>query len=336
MASLEQALRIDAGAEVARISEFIRTQVMQRFRRKGLVVGLSGGVDSALLAALSVNALGSDRVLGLILPEKESSPESERLARDQAEELGIRTETVDLTPILETLGVYRQKETVIRRLFPDFDPESDRTKITLPGGLLESDALNVYFLTVVTTAGETRKSRLNPDDHRSLMAAQNMKQRSRMMQLYRRADALHYVVGGTTNLPEYEQGLFVKHGDGGVDIEPLAHLYKTQVFALAEHVGVLEAIRTRRPSPDTWSAEVGDEEFFYRMPVSLVDLFLCSLKRGLSPEEIGRHLDLETEQVERVIRDLESKKRTTWHLRGPVPDLRERDEDEVRIREVVR
>ncbi len=313
--------RIDPARETERIGAFLRTQVFERFRRKGLVIGLSGGVDSALVAALAVTALGAGRVFGLALPERESDPESERLARNQAEALGIRFERIDLTPILETLGVYRRKEAIIAGICPDFDPARDRTKMGLSGSLLDEGGYGVYYLTVQRFSGEVRRSRLDPPAFLGLMAAQNMKQRSRMIQLYRHAEETHYLVGGTTNRTEYLQGLIVKHGDGGVDIEPVVHLYKTQVFALATHLGVLPEILTRAPSPDTWSAGVDDEEFHYRLPVRLLDAFLHLRACGTPAPTMTWLLGLDDGQVHRVLRDLDSKSNTTWHLRAGPPNL---------------
>ena len=317
----KRALELDAGAEAERISAFIRTNVTEFYRRKGVVVGLSGGVDSALVAALCVKAFGPERVLGVILPERESSPVSETFAREQADALGILCERVDLTPILTMLGVYETKERVIGRLCPGFDPAADVTKIGLPADILERDGLNVFTLTVEKPDGTKLTRRLGADEFREISASQNMKQRSRMTQLYRFAERFHYVVGGTTNRAELEQGFFVKYGDGGVDLEPIAHLYKSQVFALARRLGVVENILAREPSPDTWSAGVGDVEFYYRMPFEVLDLLLYAVDHGAEPQDVARELGLEHEQVARALRDIASKRKTTWHLRSLPPSL---------------
>jgi len=316
-----RALELDVEAEAGRISAFIEEQVLRFYRRKGAVVGLSGGVDSALVAALCVRAFGPERVLGVILPERESSPVSEPFAREQAEALGIACERVDLTPILTALGVYETKERVIRRLCPDFEPDTDVTKISLPGGILEREGLNVFTLTVEKPGGAKLTRRLGAEDFREISASQNMKQRSRMTQLYRFAESRHYVVAGTTNRAELEQGYFVKYGDGGVDIEPVAHLYKTQVFALARHLGVVENILEREPSPDTWSAGVGDVEFYFRMPFEVLDMLLYAVDHRAASADVARELKLKDEQVARALRDIASKRKSTWHLRSLPPSL---------------
>ncbi|MHC5056884.1 MAG: NAD(+) synthase [Planctomycetota bacterium] len=321
MAFSKHVLDLDAEAEAERISAFIRRHVLEFYRRKGAVVGLSGGVDSALVAALCVRAFGPERVLGVVLPERESSPVSETYAREQAEALGIACERVDLTPILSTLGVYETKERVIGRLCPGFDPATDVTKIGLPGRLLEREGLNVFSLTVRKPDGREVSRRLGADDFREISASQNMKQRSRMTQLYRFAESRHYVVAGTTNRAELEQGFFVKYGDGGVDLEPVAHLYKMQVFALARHTGVVANILAREPSPDTWSAGVGDVEFYFRMPFEVLDLLLYAIDHGAAPPDVARELGLEPEQVARAYRDITSKRKATWHLRSLPPSL---------------
>ena len=313
-------LRIDPEREAERICDFIRDQVLARYKRRGVVVGLSGGVDSAVMACLCVRALGSGCVRGVILPEKESSPDSLALATRQAASLDLRTEVVDITPLLEALGVYQKRNAVVRDLCPDFDPTVDQVTLTLPPDLLDREAFNVFSLKVKRPGRET-SCRLKTDQLCAVMAAQNMKQRTRMIQLYYFAERLHHVVGGTTNRTEMEQGFFVKYGDGGVDIEPLAHLYKTQVFQLAEHLGVIEEIRVRAPSPDTWPGGVTDEEFYFRMPFETLDLLLLARSQGTSAQEAARALDLTTAQVERAFRDFQSKESTTWHLRVLPPGL---------------
>ncbi|HOX05472.1 MAG TPA: NAD(+) synthase [Planctomycetota bacterium] len=315
------ALAIDPSTEAERIADFIREQVLARYRRKGVVVGLSGGVDSALVAALAVRALGAGRVLGLMLPEKESSPVSTPYALEQAQALGIEALHIDLTPVLSALGVYEQKARVITRICPVYNPDTDRTKITLPPNLLRRDGLNVYSLTVEKPDGSRLSCRLGPEDFRALAAAQNMKQRSRMIQLYLHAERLHYAVCGTTNRPEFDQGFFVKHGDGAVDLEPICHLYKGQVFALARHLGVTANILKRTPSPDTWSGGVSDEEFFFRMPYEQLDGLLCAWNGGATSQEAASALGLEPEQTARAFRELEARKRASWHLRTAPPSL---------------
>ena len=314
-------LRLDTKKEAGRICEFIKSQVFSSYKRKGVVVGLSGGIDSALLACLCVDALGAERVYGVILPERDSSPDSEVFAVEQAEALGIESSKVDVTPMIESFGSYENRNRVIRELCPGFDPDRDTMKIVLPPDLLDHDAMNVFSLVVDRADGETFSRRLKPEHIRRISAAQNVKQRTRMIQLYLFAERFHYVVGGTTNRTEMDQGFFVKFGDGGVDIEPMAHLYKTQIFALAAHMGVTENIQQRKPSPDTWPGGVTDEEFFFRMPFEELDLLLYAWNEGVSPEEASGPLGLSVDQINRAFRDFSSKHSTTWHLRSLPPNM---------------
>jgi NAD+ synthase len=312
-------LKLDCEREVERICSFIVQQV-RAVKRNGIVVGLSGGIDSALAVALCVKALGKDSVFGLILPEKESSPVSAEYATKHAEELGIRTETVDITPTLEAFGTYQKRDDVIRTIFPEYDSDS-KSKITLPADLLSKESLNFFTLKVDDGKGNVKSARLNKKMLNGIVAATDTKQRTRMMHLYYYAEKMNYMVCGTTNKTEVIEGFFVKHGDGGVDIEPLSHLYKAQVYQLSEHLGVIREIIERPPSPDTWSFEVNDEEFYFRIPYAKLDPLLYAWEHDVPVGRVCEVMDLTQEQVERAFRDFTAKYRATKHLRQLPPTL---------------
>jgi NAD+ synthase len=310
----KKVLEIDCAAEAKRICEFMRETVLKNYRRRGMVVGISGGIDSALTATLSVKTLGKERVLGLILPEKESSPESEVFGRHLAEWLEIKTETVPITPILENMGVYRRREAIVRKFFPDFT-EGWKYKLSISKDTLEKEGLNFFHLVVVDNDGVTHKERLSLSDHLEMVAATEMKQRTRMVILYFYAEKNNYIVAGTTNKSELLQGFFVKYGDGGVDMEPIVHLYKTQVFQLAEFLGIPQDILKRTPSPDTWSAGVSDEEFYFRIPYDLLDLLLHAHEQHIPLEDVSKILNMSPEKIMRLYKDFDAKNKATWHLR---------------------
>ena len=312
-------LKIDRDAEAARIVGFIQDQ-LRAMHRKGIVIGLSGGVDSALSAALSVKAAGKDRVLALLLPDKESSPQSAEFATKQAEKLGIEAVTVDITPVLEAFGTYDKRDAVAKSIFPDFGGDH-KLKITLPSDILNKDSFNFFTLTVVDPRGATKSTRLDNEQAQGIIAATCTKHRTRMMTQYYHAEKLNYLVCGTTNRSEAVQGLFVKYGDGGVDIEPIAHLYKNQVFQLAEHLGVIPEILERSPCPDTYSAPVTDEEWFFRMPFKVLDLLLYAWENKVDISEVCRVMELTEDQVKRAFRDFAGKYKTTEHLRHFPPSL---------------
>jgi NAD+ synthase len=315
----EDVLRIDCKSEAERIIAFITGQV-QSMHRKGIVIGLSGGVDSALSAALSVKAVGKDKVLALLLPDKESSPQSAEFATKQAARLGIEAITVDITPILMAFGTYEKRDAVAKAIYPEYG-EGWGLKITLPSDILNRDGYNFFTLTTVDPRGEIRTTRLNNEQAQGIIAATCTKHRTRMMTQYYYSEKLNYLVCGTTNKSEAIQGLFVKYGDGGVDIEPIAHLYKNQVFQLAEYTGVVPEILNRAPCPDTYSAPVTDEEWFFRMPFGILDLLLYAWEHKIELPEICRTMGLKEEQVKRVFRDFSSKYQTTEHLRHFPPSL---------------
>lgn len=313
----QQALILDAAQEVDRIVENLRHGVHHRLRRQGVVLGISGGIDSSVVLALCVRAFGSERVVALLLPEGESSPESTTLAHQVAAHYNVSTQTEDISGALEGFGCYRRRNEAIQSLFPNFRPGWG-AKITLPGSLLAEDTLNVFYLTVSDPNGQEFTKRLPPRQYHQIVAASNFKQRSRMAMLYYHAELRNYAVVGTPNKNEYQLGFFVKHGDGGIDISPIQHLFKTQVYQLARYLDVPEEIQKRPPTSDTYPGGSTQEEFFFRLPFDILDAIWLGYDRGVSTEEMAQGLGLEVEQVDRVIADIIRKQNTTASLRSSV------------------
>jgi len=307
-------LKIDPAAAVEELTANLQRDVHQTLRRSGAVVGISGGVDSSVVLLLCVRAFGPSQVVGVMMPEKDSSRDSLVLARKVAEPCGIQTVVEDMTGTLVGLGCYARRDEAIQHVFPEYDA-SYRAKITLPGDLLQTDALNLFHLTIISPEGEEKSKRLDLRDYLQIVAASNLKQRSRMAMLYYHAELRNYAVAGTPNRNEHDQGFFVKWGDGGYDVAPIRHLYKTQVYQLADWLGVPAEIRQATPTTDTYSAPTSQEEFFFRMPFEVMDPLWYALEHGVSAAEAAQALDLAEDQVERAYADLARKQRTTQYMR---------------------
>ncbi|MBN2299203.1 MAG: NAD(+) synthase [Deltaproteobacteria bacterium] len=307
-------LVIDPAQEAARTSAFVQEQVKGQFRRTGIVVGLSGGIDSAVMAEIAVHALGKDNVYGLILPEKESNPISSEYARSHAEKLDIEYREIDITPTVESVVAYQARDEFIKGLVPEYSPGC-KYNISLPTDLLERDSFSVYVLQVQLPDGTIKRKRLKADAFRTITSFANIKIRSRMIHLYAEAERRNCIVAGTTNRTELILGDFCKYGDGGTDIEALAHLYKNQVYQLAHYYKVTPEIINRSPSPDTFSLPVSDQEFFFRIPFDKLDLLLFAWEHSISAGETAEVTRLSEEAVKRAFIDFTTKNRTTAHLR---------------------
>ena len=317
MSLAQETLAIDPAKAVATIAETLRNQLGGVLKRRGLVVGMSGGVDSSVCAALAVRAVGAKRVLGLFMPERESDPESLQIARALADQLGIESVTEDIAPILEGAKCYERRNDAIRRVVPEFRDDWG-CKLVLPPDRLDADRLNVTYLVVQPPGGEMRRVRLPSAEYRQVVAASNFKQRVRAMLEYYHADRLHYAVVGTPNRLEYDQGFFVKGGDGLADVKPIAHLYKTQVYQLAEYLGVPSAVTSRAPTTDTFSLPQSQEEFYYNMPTRTLDVVLHARNESRPAADVAEEIGFGVDQVERAFRDIDQKRMTTSYLHlGP-------------------
>ncbi len=311
----KKSLALDAQAETQRIIDSLRETVNQRLHRQGAVVGISGGIDSSVVLALAARAFGPERVIGLLLPEKESSPESAELALELAAAFGVEPVTEDITATLEGAGCYRRRDEAIQRVFPQYQP-GWKAKIVLPGDLLDQGTLNIFHLVVTGPDGVEMRQRLPLREYYQIVASSNFKQRTRTNMEYYHAELRNYAVIGTPNKNEHDLGFFVKGGDGLYDIAPIRHLFKTQVYQLAEYLGVPASICSRPPTTDTYPGGGTQEEFFYRIPYDLLDTIWLGFEQGLVAAEIAAALDLTAEQVARVEQDIVRKQKTTAYLRS--------------------
>ena len=297
---------------IENITNFIENEVFEIYQKKGVVIGLSGGIDSAITAALSTKSIGSEKILGLILPEKESDVNSKNLALQIAEKYNIDTKTIDITNILESFGVYENKEKIVKEKFPNYN-EKCKYRVVVPSK--SENSIGMPFLEILDKENILHKLKISSFDFLNLTAATSIKHRVRMTILYNYAEKNNFAVVGTTNKTEYLQGYFVKYGDGGSDIEPLVHLYKTQIYQIANFLKLPEEIINQDASPDVWSFKTSDEEFFYAVPYNIVDLILYGREKNLSINEIAKFSNLGSEKIEKLIQFQNQKQNKSQTMR---------------------
>lgn len=307
-------LKIDPAEQLEKLSKFIVQQLTVAFRRKGIIVGMSGGVDSSCMAAIAVHAIGKAKVMGLVLPEVETNPVSSEYAIKHAKALGIEHREIDITSTVNSVVPYQWRDTFIQGLVPEYKP-GYKYNISLPTDLLDRDTFSFYSLQVQMPDGQIKRKRLNLDEFHTITSFANIKIRARMLHLYAEAERRNLLVAGTTNRTEFLLGDFCKYGDGGTDIEPLTYLYKNQIYQIADHLGVIPEIIHRTPSPDTFSLPVSDQEFFFRIPFETLDHLLYAWEHEVPTSEAARVLDISEEGVKRAYRDFASKHRATAHVR---------------------
>lgn len=311
---IRRILDFDKDAEVAKISERIRQLLREHLHRRGLVIAMSGGIDSSVCAALAVRAVGAGKVFGLLMPERDSSSESVVKAKALAEHLGIQYTIEDIAPPLEAIGCYRWRDEAIRAVFPQYG-EGWKNKIVIAGG--SEGKINHFNLVVADPQGQLHEQRLGIKEYLQIVAATNFKQRIRKTLEFFHADRLNYAVIGTPNRVEYDQGFFVKGGDGAADLKPIAHLYKTQVYMLARHLGLPEVICNATPTTDTYSLAQGQDEFYYALPYKEMDIALWHHNHRRPAAELATALDVSLAQAEFIYRDIETKRKTTAPLHWP-------------------
>ncbi|GIV99250.1 NAD(+) synthase [Roseiflexus sp.] len=317
-----RALQINAAAEAERIIAWLQYHVIRTLHRQGVVLGISGGIDSSVALALCVRAFGPQRVAALMMPERDSDPQTLHLSEMVARHYGVEPILEDITPALEGFGCYCRRDEAVRRIFPEYDAAHGyKMRIVLPQNLLDTDTLNVFSLEIITPDGEVKRKRLPPREYAHIVAASNVKQRTRMAMVYYHAELRNYAVIGTPNKNEHDQGFFVKYGDGGADLRPIVHLYKTQIYQLARYLDVPEVIQRRPPTSDTYSAPTTQQEFFFRLPFETMDLLWYAQEHHVPVVDVAEALRLTPVQVQRAFNDFARKRRTTAYLRVPPLEL---------------
>jgi len=299
----------------------LQQDVLHNLKRHGAVLGISGGIDSSVCLALAAKAFGAEKILGITIPEKDSSTDSEVLARVLADKFKVKVIKEDITPALSGLRCYERRDEAVKRIFPEYNPETHKMKIGIRQNGLFTTLPPLFSLTIVDSTGNLKEQLLPVNEYLQIVASSNFKQRSRMSILYYHAESIHYAVIGTPNKHEHEQGFFVKYGDGGADVMPIGNLYKTQVYQLAEYLCIPEDIIKRTSTSDTYSAEQTQEEFFFQLPFGLMDRYWYGFENGYSPKEVANVMGESEERIKALFSNFERKRRTTEYLRmAPIRD----------------
>lgn len=307
---------------VSAIAVKLKADILTTIRRKGAIVGISGGIDSSVSAALAVEALGPENVIGILLPEKDSSADSKMLALKLAQQLGIQTIEENISAALEGFECYRRRDEAVISLFPEYNPKDYKMKIGINSTAINNNLPPVFSLTIVDKDGQEKSKMLPPKQYLQIVAASNFKQRCRMSMLYYHAERMYYAVIGTPNKHEVEQGFFVKHGDGGADIMPIAHLYKTQVYQLAEYLRIPKEIIERTPTSDTYSAEQTQQEFFFQLPFYEMDLIWYGYENDYDAADVAKILGKTETEIKSIYNNFTRKQKTTEYLRMlPIRDF---------------
>jgi NAD+ synthase len=322
---------LDTSTAIERIIRTIVHQVRTTLRKEGVVVAVSGGIDSSLCAALCTRALGKEHVLTLALPERHSSAAAGTLAHELCSSLGIELLTIPIEGVLEAAGCYQSQAEAMQRAFPAYRP-GDPFKIVLPS-LLAGARLNIPRVSWKKPDSTEETARITRGPYLQLVAATNLKQRTRTMTAYFHADRLNRAVCGTPNRLEYDQGFFVKGGDGLSDFAPIAHLYKTQVYALGTALGLPQSILERQPTTDTFPLEQTQEEFYFSAPYAIMDACLYGVNHGHTAQAVAAATGLTPDQAERIFNDIEAKRRATQHLHLRALTVEPIDPIEVRLQQ---
>lgn len=305
----------DIESTVNTICTNLKNDIQNILRRKGGIIGISGGIDSSVTLALAVKALGADKIKGLMLPEKDSSPESLVLAKKLADKFQVQFEIEEISGALQGLNCYGRRDEAVKKVFPEYDSKNYKFKIGITPNPLSPNLPAIFNATIIDSQGVQKSKILPLAEYLQIVAASNFKQRTRMSMIYYYAEKFHYAVIGTPNKHEVEQGFFVKHGDGGADIMPIAHLFKTQVYQIAHYLEIPQEIIDRTPTTDTYSAEQTQEEFFFQLPFYQMDLLWYAFENNYSAEEVGEVLGMTEKEVQGIFNGFVRKIKTTDYLR---------------------
>nr|MDO8079300.1 NAD(+) synthase [Candidatus Freyarchaeota archaeon] len=305
--SMYEMLELDYGRVSEKIEEFIRNSV-KSFKKDGVIVGMSGGIDSSTTATLSARALGPDRVFGLLMPERDSEPQNFKDAKQLASELEIEYEVLDITPILKEMGIY---DILPDRIVKDKKLFLKKLEEAVRASLFEAKTVDIPIVDPKSSVGDYSFTLRDKSSDIEPISAKEGKRgycftfpkvRLRSIMLYYKACLKNLLVTGTLCKSEYATSMYEEHGDGACEIAPLRNLYKTQVRQLAQYLKLPKNIITKPSSPDLILGSLITDEIIMGMKYETMDAILYCLEQGMKTSEITEKLDVDEATVKKVER----------------------------------
>jgi NAD+ synthase len=297
-------LDLDLATEVDRISAWMVDAVANQLHRRGVIIAMSGGIDSSVCAALAVRAFGTGKVFGILLPERDSSHKSADRGALVADHLGVTYELQDIAPALAAIGCYRQRDEAIRRVFPDY-ADDWKCKLAISGGA--KGGINFFKLIVQSPDGTTTEGRLGLKEYLQIVAATNFKQRPA------RCSITTMPTGSTMRCAERRTGSSMTRASSSRTATVPPTSSRSRISTRRRSTRWRGTSGSPRRSERGCLAQ-GQDEFYFALPYHQMDLALWAHNQGLPAADVAAGLGISEEHAKFIYTDIEAKRRTTHYL----------------------